>query len=67
MAFLQRVEVSCKLQSFSIDRIGPDGYWYRIASPPWSDRYYSPAITFLNGDPVDGPYDHNYDPAVPDC
>jgi hypothetical protein len=34
----------------------PDGYWYRIASAPWSNGYYSPANTFMNGDPYGGPY-----------
>jgi hypothetical protein len=29
----------------------PDGSWYRIASSPWDDGYYSPANTFMNGDP----------------
>lgn len=61
------VTVSCKLQAFSFDSIGPDGYWYLIASAPWNNQYYAPADTFLNGDPVDGPYEHNFDPAVPDC
>ena len=65
--FRQEVQVSCKVRSFSMDSIGPDGYWYRIASAPWNNRYYAPAITFLNGDPVAGPYDHNFDAAVPDC
>ncbi len=65
--FRQEVQVSCKVKAFSIDSIGPEGYWYRIASPPWNNEYYSPAITFLNGDPVEGPYTHNVDREVPTC
>ncbi|MEW2255313.1 hypothetical protein [Streptomyces sp. NPDC047869] len=45
----------------------PGGYWYRIASPPWSDTYYAVANTFLNGDPPEGPYSHDVDEKVPDC
>jgi hypothetical protein len=26
------VQVSCKLQAFSLDSIGPDGYWYEQAT-----------------------------------
>jgi hypothetical protein len=47
--------------------VNPDGYWYRIASPPWNDRYYAPANTFMNGDPWNGPYTHNTDLKVPNC
>lgn len=65
--FRQEVHVSCKVRAFSIDSIGPDGYWYRIAAAPWNNQYYAPAITFLNGDPVDGPYEHNFDEQVSDC
>jgi len=43
------------------------GYWYRLADPPWNDHYYAAANTFLNGDPLEGPYYWNTDFRVPDC
>ena len=63
----QWVEVSCKVYDPTIASVNPDGYWYRIASSPWDNAYYSPANTFMNGDPVGGPYTHNTDFAVPNC
>ena len=61
------VAVSCKVYAPQIVSANPDGYWYRIASAPWSNAYYSPANTFMNGDPWNGPYTHNTDFTVPDC
>jgi hypothetical protein len=61
------VEVSCKVYDPTIASVNPDGYWYRIASSPWSNSYYSPANTFMNGDPYGGPYTHNTDFSVPNC
>jgi hypothetical protein len=61
------VEVSCKVYDPYIESVNPDGFWYRIASQPWDDQYYAAANTFMNGDPWDGPYEHNTDWAVPDC
>jgi hypothetical protein len=63
----QWVEVSCKVYDPTIASVNPDGYWYRIASAPWSNAYYSPANTFMNGDPYGGPYTHNTDFAVSNC
>jgi len=63
----QWVEVSCRVFAPQIVSSNPDGWWYRIASPPWNDGYYSPANTFMNGDPWGGPYTHNTDWAVPEC
>jgi surface antigen len=63
----QIVNVYCKVYAPQIESANPDGYWYRIASTPWSGSYYSPANTFLDGDPWDGPYTHNTDFAVPNC
>jgi hypothetical protein len=63
----QWVEVSCKVYDPTIQSVNPDGYWYRIASAPWSNAYYSPANTFMNGDPYGGPYTHNTDFSVPNC
>jgi surface antigen len=61
------IQVSCKVYAPQIQSVNPDGYWYRVASPPWNSAYYSPANTFMNGDPWEGPYTHNTDFAVPDC
>lgn len=63
----QWVQVSCKVYDPTIVSVNPDGYWYRIASGPWNNAYYSPANTFMNGDPYGGPYTHNTDFAVPNC
>ena len=63
----QWVQISCKVYDPTIQSVNPDGYWYRIASSPWNDAYYSPANTFMNGDPYGGPYTHNTDFAVPNC
>jgi hypothetical protein len=63
----QWVNVSCKVYDPYIQSVNPDGYWYRIADSPWNDQYYSPANTFMNGDPWGGPYTHNTDFNVPDC
>jgi hypothetical protein len=45
----QRVQVSCKVHDGTIASANPDGYWYRIASSPWNNAYYTPA-----GDPACG-------------
>lgn len=63
----QWVQVSCKVYDPTIVSVNPDGYWYRIASSPWNNAYYSPANTFMNGDPYGGPYTHNTDFSVPNC
>jgi TIR domain len=61
----QNVLVSCIIIAPSAPSVGL--YWYRITSPPWNDQYYAPANSFLNGDPVGGPYTHVVDPTVPRC
>jgi surface antigen len=63
----QVVQVSCRVYAPQIESANPDGWWYRIQSGPWSDAYYSPANTFMNGDPWNGPYTHNTDWAVAVC
>ena len=63
----QVVRVSCKIFDPSIPSVSPAGYWYRIASPPWRNRFFAPANTFLNGDPPHGPYSHDVDRKVRDC
>lgn len=62
------VQVSCKVYAPQIASATPDGYWYRIASAPWSDKYYVAANTFWNGDvPGQRPYTHFTDMNVPNC
>lgn len=65
----QWVDVSCKLYDPYIASVNPDGYWYRIASPPWSNGYYVAANTFWNGDTPATPRSewHNTDFSIPDC
>ncbi|HST41622.1 MAG TPA: hypothetical protein VLK58_19040, partial [Conexibacter sp.] len=64
----QWVDVLCKVHAPQIASVNPDGYWYRIATAPWSGNYYSPANTFWNGDvPGQKPYTHNTDFNVPNC
>ncbi len=63
----QWVDVSCRVYDPTIASVNPDGYWYRIAGSPWNNAYYSPANTFMNGDPYGGPYTHNTDFSVPVC
>jgi surface antigen len=63
----QIVQVSCRLYAPQIQSVNPDGWWYRVASSPWNDAYYSPANTFMNGDPWNGPYTHPTDLAVRVC
>lgn len=67
VAYLQQVQVTCKAKAVSLDSVYPDGYWYRISSSPWNGKYYGIANTFLNGDKVGGPSQHNTDFRVPDC
>jgi hypothetical protein len=67
IAAAQYVQVACKLYAPTIASVNPDGYWYRIASPPWNGAFYAPANTFMNGDAWSGPYTHNTDFAVPNC
>ena len=64
---LATVQVSCRVDDPSIPSVSPDGWWYRIASPPWDNRYYAAANTFFNGDPLNGPYSHNTDFHLPVC
>jgi hypothetical protein len=64
----QHVTVACRVYKPEPESVMPDGYWYRLASPPWRGRYYAPANSFWNGDrPGHRPYIHDTDFAVPDC
>ncbi|MFE9449549.1 hypothetical protein [Streptomyces sp. NPDC006739] len=67
LGYLVTVTVTCKVYDPAIGSASPGGYWYLIASPPWSGGYFAVANTFLNGDPVSGPYTHDVDTSVPDC
>jgi hypothetical protein len=68
LTFDEAVQVSCKVFDPSITSASPDGYWYRIATPPWDNQFYAVANTFANGDPVGANGGtHNTDPAIPDC
>lgn len=61
------VLVSCRVYDATVKSSYPDGFWYRIASPPWNNHYYATANTFLNGDPPLGPYRQFTDFKVPLC
>lgn len=61
--FLKNVQVACKVRAPTMPSVD---YWYLVETEPWKNTY-SPANSFLNGDPVKGPYNHDVDEAVPDC
>jgi surface antigen len=63
----QAVEVFCKVYDAAVPSASPGGYWYKIASGPWSGHFYATANAFLNDDPPGGPYHHSTDLSVPDC
>jgi hypothetical protein len=64
----QWLDITCKVYAPQIKSANPDGYWYRIASPPWSNNYYAVANTFRNGDiPGRPPYIHNTNWSIPEC
>lgn len=46
------VQIACRLQGFKV----ADGntWWYRIASPPWSNTYYVSADAFYNNGQTSG-------------
>ncbi|HEY3773848.1 MAG TPA: hypothetical protein VGL69_12680 [Solirubrobacteraceae bacterium] len=48
----QRVLIACRLKGFKV----PDGnvWWYLLASPPWSHRFYATADTFYNNGRTSG-------------
>ncbi|HTU27823.1 MAG TPA: hypothetical protein VMF07_00465 [Solirubrobacteraceae bacterium] len=48
----QAVMIACRLKGFKV----PDGnvWWYLLASPPWSQRYYATADTFYNNGRTSG-------------
>lgn len=58
------LQVECKILAPSAQSVR---YWYRIAGPEQWRGLYTPANSYLNGDPVDGPYEREVDHSVPDC
>lgn len=53
----QAVKVSCRIRGFIVQ--DGDPWWYRLASPPWNDRYYATSDVFYNtpntsGNPING-------------
>jgi hypothetical protein len=61
------VDISCALEGFRV--ANGNVWWYRIASPPWSDAYHVSADAFYNNGATSGslvgtPY---VDPAVRHC
>jgi hypothetical protein len=64
----QQVKVECRVHAPTLPSATPDGYWYRLLSPPWNGDYYALANSFWNGDtPGQMPYTHDTDFAVPKC
>jgi hypothetical protein len=61
------VRVSCKIVAPSAGASTVGTYWYRIASPPWNDQFYSPTNSFLNDDPITGSHEKIVDEGVPYC
>lgn len=64
--FQQNVQVICKVYNTNIPSVLPGGYWYKIATAPWTDLYAA-ANTFLNGLSPTSPSTVYFDPRVPDC
>jgi hypothetical protein len=48
----REVQISCRVFD-GITSANPDGWWYRIATLPWNDQYYSVASDFTS---TIGPY-----------
>ncbi|MGY2002815.1 hypothetical protein [Blastococcus sp. SYSU DS1024] len=58
--------VRCRYYAPSVPSVSPDGFWYLIETEPWNGLW-TPANSYMNGDPPGGPYLHNTDFAVPVC
>jgi hypothetical protein len=63
----QTVLIACKIQGFTV--ADGDTWWYRIASPSWSDAYYGSADAFYNNGETSGSLKGTpfFDPNVPNC
>ncbi|XQE84151.1 hypothetical protein ACN24M_00115 [Streptomyces microflavus] len=42
------VDVECRTEGSGVTSVR--GWWYRIASSPWTGQYYAPSMNFMNGD-----------------
>ncbi|MCF6745184.1 hypothetical protein E9529_13050 [Blastococcus sp. KM273128] len=60
------IQVRCRYYAPSVPSVSPDGFWYLIETEPWNGLW-TPANSYMNGDPPGGPYLHNTDLAVPVC
>jgi hypothetical protein len=63
----QQVQIVCRFRQFDAPASVQPGWWYLIASAPWNRQYYSPANSYLNGDPFDGPYLATVNSGIPVC
>jgi hypothetical protein len=63
----ETIAVSCRAEGY-VDPNG-NGWWYRIASGPWNDAFYTPADSFFNGADTSGNHSAApiVDSAVPSC
>jgi hypothetical protein len=61
------VDVRCRVEGLAVE----DGnvWWYRLVSPPWSERFYASADAFYNNGAISGPLAGTpfFDSAVPLC
>jgi hypothetical protein len=61
----ETVEVTCKVFAPEIESVEPEGFWYRVHTEPWDDKYYAAANPFVNGGRIGEPA--YSDPNVPEC
>lgn len=63
----QTVQISCKVTGFRV--ADGDTWWYRVASAPWNNAYYTPADNFYNNGATSGSLHGTpfVDSAVPNC
>jgi hypothetical protein len=63
----QTVQISCRVEGLPVEDKNP--WWYRIASSPWSNRYYASADAFYNNGQTSGSLRETpfYDSRVPLC
>lgn len=61
------VEVLCRVSGFRVN--DGNNWWYRLASAPWSGRYYASADAFYNNGETSGSLEGTpfVDPNVPEC
>lgn len=63
----QKIEVVCRFLDPNAPASVQPGWWYLVDSPPWNRQYYTPASSYLNGDPPEGPQVTPVDGRVPVC